>query len=273
MKRATIGLMGAIAPFLLGAAAPRPPHPHWLAAYVSPQMLAPAKPDPGDDTVRQIIRFEAAGTKVRLFVGNEGGKAPLRAQDMSIALLDSHGRIRPDTVRPVTFGTARDGVTLRLSYRPPYDWPGMLDALGARSAKRLEWVEGGVWHRRIELDGNTGTVAVSHLPERNAVAVTIRFPEVRALPAIVAATAGKIPVLLDSGVRGGADIFKALALGATAVCIGRPYVYGLALAGADGVHDVLRNLMADFELTMALAGCKKVQEIDRHCLALPTFLP
>jgi len=82
--------------------------------------------------------------------------------------------------------SARDGVTLRLSYRPPYDWPGMLDALAQRANKRQEWIDGGAWHRRIELDGKTGTVAVAHLPERNAVAVTIRFPDVRALPAIVA---------------------------------------------------------------------------------------
>jgi AraC-like DNA-binding protein len=86
---------------------------------------------------------------------------------------------RPDT-------SARDGVTLRLSYRPPYDWPGILEALAQRDRKKVEWIEGGVWHRRIELDGKTGTVAVSHLAERNSVAVTIRFPEVRALPAIVA---------------------------------------------------------------------------------------
>ncbi len=81
---------------------------------------------------------------------------------------------------------AGDAVTLRLSYRPPYDWPGILDALSARAAKRIERVENGVWHRRIELDGKKGSVAVAHLPERNAVAVTIRFPDVRALPAIVA---------------------------------------------------------------------------------------
>ena len=81
---------------------------------------------------------------------------------------------------------AGDAVTLRLSYRPPYDWPGMLEALAASSDKRVERVEDGVWHRAIELDGKPGSVAVTHLPQRNAVAVTIRFPEVRALPAIVA---------------------------------------------------------------------------------------
>jgi AraC family transcriptional regulator of adaptative response / DNA-3-methyladenine glycosylase II len=82
--------------------------------------------------------------------------------------------------------SARDGVTLRLSYRPPYDWAGMLDALQARAARTVEWAEAGVWHRRIELDGKKGNVSVAHLPARNAVAVTIRFPEVKALPAIVA---------------------------------------------------------------------------------------
>jgi AraC family transcriptional regulator of adaptative response / DNA-3-methyladenine glycosylase II len=82
--------------------------------------------------------------------------------------------------------SAQDGVTLRLSYRPPYDWPGMLDALAQRANKRVEWVEDGAWHRRIELEGKVGAVSVAHLPERNSVAVTIRFPEVRALPSIVA---------------------------------------------------------------------------------------
>lgn len=82
--------------------------------------------------------------------------------------------------------SARDGVTLKLAYRPPYDWPGMLAALAARSAPGTEWIEEDVWHRRIDLDGERGSVAVAHLPERNAVAVTIRFPSVKVLPAIVA---------------------------------------------------------------------------------------
>jgi lactate 2-monooxygenase len=83
-----------------------------------------------------------------------------------------------------------------------------------------------------------------------------------ALPAIVDVVQSKVPVLLDSGIRGGADVFKALALGAKAVCIGRPYVYGLAIAGEQGVYEVLRNLMADFELTMGLSGCKNIAEIN-----------
>lgn len=85
---------------------------------------------------------------------------------------------------------------------------------------------------------------------------------IAALPKVVEAVAGKIPVLVDSGIRTGADIFKALALGASAVCLGRPYVYGLALAGQAGVEAVLQNLLSDFELTMALSGCKAIEEID-----------
>ncbi len=81
------------------------------------------------------------------------------------------------------------------------------------------------------------------------------------LPLIANVVKGRIPLLIDSGVRGGADIFKALALGATAVCLGRPYVYGLALGGSEGVQQVIANYLADFDLTMALAGCRSIDEI------------
>ena len=84
-----------------------------------------------------------------------------------------------------------------------------------------------------------------------------------ALPGVVQSVRGQIPVLMDGGVRGGADMLKALALGAKAVCIGRPYVYGLTLAGTEGVRAVVKNLMTDFYLTMGLAGCSRVSEITK----------
>ncbi len=89
---------------------------------------------------------------------------------------------------------------------------------------------------------------------------------IEALPAIVKEVKGAVPILFDSGIRGGADVFKALALGATAVGLGRPHVFGLTLAGAAGVTEVIRQLQADFELTMALSGCKNVGEIRESCL-------
>jgi lactate 2-monooxygenase len=87
-----------------------------------------------------------------------------------------------------------------------------------------------------------------------------------ALPGVVDAVDGRVPVLLDSGIRGGADVFKALALGARAVLLGRPYIYALALAGEAGVGQVLRDLQADFDLTMGLAGCASVGEIRPEAL-------
>ena len=83
-----------------------------------------------------------------------------------------------------------------------------------------------------------------------------------ALPGVVEAVNGRVPVMLDSGIRGGADVFKALALGATTVGVGRPYVYGLALAGRAGAQAVLSNIAAEFKLTMGLAGCRSVGEIS-----------
>ena len=89
------------------------------------------------------------------------------------------------------------------------------------------------------------------------------------LDGVAEAVGNKVPVLLDGGIRGGADVFKALALGAAAVCVGRPYVYGLALAGRAGVRAVISNIAAEFDLTMALAGCRSVSELSPDNLARP----
>jgi isopentenyl diphosphate isomerase/L-lactate dehydrogenase-like FMN-dependent dehydrogenase len=82
-----------------------------------------------------------------------------------------------------------------------------------------------------------------------------------ALPSVVEAVHGRVPVLLDSGIRSGADAFRALALGATAVGLGRPYVWGLAVAGEDGVREVLRNFRGDFDLTLGLSGYPSVADL------------
>ena len=87
-----------------------------------------------------------------------------------------------------------------------------------------------------------------------------------ALPAITDAVGGEIAVLLDSGVRSGADVFKALALGADAVLIGRPYLWGLALAGQEGVETVLRCILAELDLTLALSGHIAPGSVDSSAL-------
>ncbi|HEX6254900.1 MAG TPA: lactate 2-monooxygenase [Euzebyales bacterium] len=82
-----------------------------------------------------------------------------------------------------------------------------------------------------------------------------------ALPGVADAVGNDLTILFDSGIRGGADVFKALALGADAVCLGRPYVYGLAVAGARGVAEVIANVLSDLELTMSLSGCASVDDL------------
>jgi 4-hydroxymandelate oxidase len=88
-----------------------------------------------------------------------------------------------------------------------------------------------------------------------------------ALPEIAAAVGAKAEVYVDGGIRRGTDIVKALALGARAVLIGRPAVWGLALAGADGVRDVFEHLRGELVRTMALCGVAKLDEVTRDLVA------
>jgi lactate 2-monooxygenase len=88
-----------------------------------------------------------------------------------------------------------------------------------------------------------------------------------ALPVVVDAVRGRVPVLMDSGIRRGADVVKAMALGASAVLIGRPYAYALAVAGEAGVRQVIRNLRADIDLELGLSGRDSVRGLDRSLLS------
>lgn len=89
-----------------------------------------------------------------------------------------------------------------------------------------------------------------------------------ALPGVIAAVKGRAPVFFDSGVRCGADVFKALALGATAVGIGRPYAYGLAIDGEAGVQSVMEHLMAELDITMGLSGCRTPKDVNATLLSV-----
>jgi len=98
-----------------------------------------------------------------------------------------------------------------------------------------------------------------------------------ALSEVVGVVQGRLPVFFDSGIRAGVDVFKALALGATAVGLGRPFALGLAIAGSDGVAEVIENTLAELDLTMAFAGCCDLEQVrgsslnrNRHSTDMPS---
>ncbi len=90
---------------------------------------------------------------------------------------------------------------------------------------------------------------------------------IESLPEVVDAVGGRIPVLVDGGIRRGNDVLKALALGADAICIGRPYLWGLAAFGQQGVERVLDLLRAELQMAMRMAGAPSVQDIERGLVA------
>ena len=144
-----------------------------------------------------------------------------------------------------------------------YSNPGLTwDRLATlRERTSLPFLVKGVLHpddarRAVEI-GASGIVVSNHGGRQ----VDGAIASLDALPAVRAAVGADLPLVLDSGVRTGSDVVKAIALGADAVAIGRPYVYGLALAGRDGVRDVLSNIVAELDLTMGLSGVGTVADI------------
>ena len=134
-----------------------------------------------------------------------------------------------------------------------------------RSLTRLPLIVKGICHpddARRAKDGGVDGIYCSNHGGRQA---NGGLPALDCLPGVVEAADG-LPVLFDSGVRSGADVVKALALGATAVGVGRPYAYGLALDGVDGVVHVLRSLLAEADLTMAVDGYPTLKDLTPDTL-------
>ena len=123
---------------------------------------------------------------------------------------------------------------------------------------------------RRAVDEGAVAVVVSNHGGRQLDSVS---PTLRALPEVVAAVKGQIEVLMDGGVRRGADIVKAICLGARAVLIGRAYAYGLAAAGQPGVTRAIEILRSDMERTLRLLGCPSIAALDRSYIEVPRTWP
>jgi lactate 2-monooxygenase len=193
------------------------------------------------------------------------GPPPPRNLQTIAAALGQKARYPGGLLKNLTSGDPRAAVQrFMLTYsRPSLQWD---DLKFLRTLTKLPLLLKGVLHpddaRKALEHGVDGLIVSNHGGRQ----IDGGIASLDALPAVAEVVNGRIPVLFDSGVRGGADVFKALALGAAAVCLGRPYVYGLAVAGQRGVEEVISNVLAEFDLTMGLAGCTKVSEIDRAAL-------
>jgi lactate 2-monooxygenase len=146
---------------------------------------------------------------------------------------------------------------------PRFSWD---DVAFVRSLTRLPLLLKGILHpddaRRATDAGVDGVIVSNHGGRQVDGAVAA----LDALPAVAEAVDGRIPVLMDSGVRRGADVLKAIALGARAVLVGRPWAYALAAAGERGVRHALRCLLADLDLELALSGRASIAEVDASLL-------
>jgi isopentenyl diphosphate isomerase/L-lactate dehydrogenase-like FMN-dependent dehydrogenase len=141
------------------------------------------------------------------------------------------------------------------------------DLAWLRSATRLPILLKGILHpddaRRAREAGVDGVIVSNHGGRQ----VDGAIATLDALPGVAEAVGDDLAVLLDSGVRSGADALKALALGAQAVLLGRPAMWGLALGGEEGVRRVLRAFLADFDLALALSGHRSPEGLGPHVLA------
>lgn len=143
------------------------------------------------------------------------------------------------------------------------------DIAWIRAATTLPVVLKGILHpedAELAVHAGASAIVVSNHGGRNLDTVPA---SIDVLPAIAARVRGRIPVLMDGGIRRGTDIVKAIAFGASAVMIGRPYVYGLAVGGAEGVRDVVGILRRELEQAMALVGQSSLATVDRSVIWPP----
>lgn len=239
-------------------------HPHWFQLYWGRD----------NDFTRSIIgRAEKAGYSAlvvtldtRLFAWRERD-----IQNAYLPFLYNEGLANYNT-DPVFLAAVDDPAKNKMQAmmhfancfsNPASSWS---DLSVIRNATKLPVILKGIQHpddAKKAIDHGADGIIVSNHGGRQ---MDGAIGSLEALAWVAAAVAGKTTVLFDSGIRRGADVFKAMALGARAVLIGRPYAYGLALAGERGVKEVLANLLADVDLTLGLAGCTSWADVTRNAL-------
>lgn len=232
--------------------------PVWFQIYMQPARA---------DTEALVRRAEAAGCRALLVtVDAPIGGIRNRAQRAGFALPPGMvaANLPPETAPPALKPgkSAVFDAMMRAA-------PGWADIAWLVGATRLPVFVKGILHpddAARAVDAGAAGVVVSNHGGR----VLDGAPAaIAALPAIAARLNGTTPILFDSGVRRGSDAFKAIALGADAVMIGRPYIWALSVAGALGVAHLIRTLREELEITMALMGCRTLADIRQSDVRRP----
>lgn len=177
----------------------------------------------------------------------------------------------PEGIRAVNLDSPAQLPELPAGGSPVFDGllavaPGWAEVAWLCRHSRLPVLLKGILHpedARLAMAAGAAGVIVSNHGGR---VLDSQWPALKALPGIRAELGPAVPVLVDGGIRRGTDVFKALALGASAVLIGRPYIHALATAGALGVAHLLKLLREELEVTMALSGCRELSEIGADAL-------
>ena len=224
-----------------------------------------------------LRRFEATGCPVLVWTIDDGGANTIGAKSIQRAGVRDLDREADD--RCVGCHSNLPQIT-RITATTPMDVLGAIGALQGETSVKLNWddvkrvrdmtrmklvLKGIVAGEDAELavkHGVDGIIVSNHGGHEDASS----RGTIECLPEVVSAAGGKIPILIDSGFRGGADVYKALALGATAVGIGRPHIWGLSSFGQEGVETVVAILRRELQAIMAQTGAASISQIRRDSL-------
>jgi 4-hydroxymandelate oxidase len=226
---------------------------------------------------KAIRRFESTGCPVLVWTIDDGGANTIGAKSLQRAGVRDLEREADD--RCVGCHSNLPKIS-RISPSTPMDVLGSIGSLQGETSVKLNWDDvkrvRNMTRMKLVLKGivagEDAALAVKHGVDGIIVSNHGGHEDasgrgtIECLPEIVSAVGGKIPVLIDSGFRGGADIYKALALGATAVGVGRPHIWGLAAFGQEGVETVIAILRRELQAIMAQTGAATLAQIRRDSL-------
>jgi 4-hydroxymandelate oxidase len=253
-----------------GAAATATPFCLSTLATTSPTELATAVPDAPRWFQLYVLKDRGASAELVAAAAEYGYEALVLTVDLPVQgrrERDLRAAFRIDASVPSVGGRA--GLTLDemvAQFDPSLTWDDLEQLVGESDLPVLvKGILAADDARRAAAAGAAGVVVSNHGGRQLDTAPATA----RALPAVVEEVGAELDVLVDGGIRRGTDVLKALALGARAVMVGRPVIWGLAVGGADGVRHVLATLLAELDIALALAGTPVAEELDASSVQPP----